>query len=261
MSNQPIGIFDSGLGGFSILNEVRILLPNENFIYLADSKNAPYGDKSHDKIVHFSVKNTEKLITFDCKLIIVACNTATTNAINHLRETYAIPFIGIEPATKPAALNSNNNVIGVLATKGTLNSKLFLDTSEQFRSTTKIIEVEGAGLVKLIEENKINATEELLKKYTQEMLEHKIDYLVLGCTHYPFLKPILEKILPKHVTIIDSGKAVAQHTLNLLRDKNMLQTSNTQSNVTCYTNKDLDTLVSFMKNQNITANKMEYLNF
>ena len=122
MKNKPIGLFDSGIGGTSIQKEVVKLVPNENTIYLADSKNAPYGEKSSEEIIALSVKNTEFLLSKGCKLIIVACNTATTNAIDYLRKNYTIPFIGIEPAIKPAALLSKTGAIGILATKGTLSS-------------------------------------------------------------------------------------------------------------------------------------------
>ena len=129
MNNQPIGLFDSGIGGTSIWKEVIKLLPNENTIYLADSKNAPYGERTSEEIIALSIKNTEYLISKGCKLIIVACNTATTNAIDYLRKNYKIPFIGIEPAIKPAALLSKTGAIGILATKGTLTSKLFEKTT------------------------------------------------------------------------------------------------------------------------------------
>jgi glutamate racemase len=129
MSNKnPIGLFDSGVGGTSIWKEVHALLPNESTIYLADSKNAPYGQKSQDEIIALSIKNTELLLNNNCKIIIVACNTATTNAIKVLRATYDIPFIGIEPAIKPAALHTKTQKIGILATQGTLNSALFHQT-------------------------------------------------------------------------------------------------------------------------------------
>ena len=129
MSKQAIGVFDSGVGGTSIWKEIHKLLPQENTIYLADSANAPYGHKSKEEIIALSKKNTELLLNKGCKLIVVACNTATTNAIKVLRETYNIPFIGIEPAIKPAALQSKQKAIGILATKGTLTSELFHETS------------------------------------------------------------------------------------------------------------------------------------
>lgn len=219
-NDQPIGIFDSGIGGTSIWREIHQLLPKEKTIYLADSKNAPYGQKSKQEIIALSMKNTDFLLKMKCKLIVVACNTATTNAIQELREKYDVPFIGIEPAIKPAANNSKTQTIGILATKGTLNSELFNKTTEMFQDT-KIIEQVGYGLVQLIENGQINSPEmtQLLQSYLTPMIEANIDYLVLGCSHYPYLIPQIKKILPPHIHIIDSGEAVAKQTQNILRDK------------------------------------------
>ncbi|MFH7012276.1 glutamate racemase [Flavobacterium sp. FlaQc-52] len=219
-NNNPIGVFDSGIGGTSIWSAIHELLPNERTIYLADSKNAPYGQKTKEEIVALSKKNVDFLIENNCKLIVVACNTATTNAIRELRASYNIPFIGIEPAIKPAATNSKTQVIGILATQGTLNSELFNKTAEMFQNTT-IIEQVGHGLVQLIEEGNLNSPEmtQLLETYLQPMIEANIDYLVLGCSHYPYLIPQIKKILPEHIQIIDSGEAVARQTQNVLREK------------------------------------------
>lgn len=219
-NNKPIGIFDSGIGGTSIWAAIHQLLPNEKTIYLADSKNAPYGQKSKAEIVALSIKNTELLLKMDCKLIVVACNTATTNAIQELRAKYAIPFIGIEPAIKPAATNSKTQTIGILATQGTLNSELFNKTTEKFQHT-KIIEQVGHGLVQLIESGNIDSPQmmQLLHSYLDPMIEANIDYLVLGCSHYPYLIPQIKKILPADIQIIDSGEAVAKQTQNVLKEK------------------------------------------
>ncbi|MFH6935563.1 glutamate racemase [Flavobacterium sp. FlaQc-30] len=219
-NDNPIGVFDSGIGGTSIWSAIHNLLPNEKTIYLADSKNAPYGQKTKEQIVALSKKNVDFLLEMKCKLIVVACNTATTNAIRELRNDYDIPFIGIEPAIKPAANNSKTQVIGILATKGTLNSELFNKTAEMFQNTT-IIEQVGYGLVQLIEDGNLYSPEmtQLLESYLQPMIDANIDYLVLGCSHYPYLIPQIKKILPEHIQIIDSGEAVARQTQNILRDK------------------------------------------
>ena len=158
INNQPIGLFDSGIGGTSIWSAIHDLMPNEDTIYLADSKNAPYGKKSKDEIIALSIKNTEFLLEMNAKIIVVACNTATTNAIKELRASYQIPFIGIEPAIKPAALNSKTQTIGILATKGTLSSELFNKAVEIYQDT-KIVEQVGYGLVELIENGEINSPE------------------------------------------------------------------------------------------------------
>lgn len=244
---SPIGIFDSGIGGTSIWKEIHKLLPNENTIYLADSKNAPYGQKSKEEIIALSKKNTEFLLNQNCKIIVVACNTATTNAIKELRSSYNVPFIGIEPAIKPAANQSKTQTIGILATKGTLNSELFHKTSSLF-SETKIIEQIGHGLVQLIETGKLNSdeTNKLLQEYLAPMIEKDIDYLVLGCSHYPYLIPQIKKILPKHIKIIDSGEAVAKQTKNILEKNNLLNFNNIKGNTIFYSNSDIQVLESIL---------------
>ena len=219
-NNNPIGLFDSGIGGTSIWRAIHELMPNENTIYLADSKNAPYGQKSKEEIIALSEKNTELLLEMNCKIIVVACNTATTNAIKELRAKYNIPFIGIEPAIKPAVNNSKTQTIGILATKGTLNSALFSDVLKLY-STTKIIEQIGFGLVELIENGEVNSIKmnQLLNHYLAPMIEANIDYLVLGCSHYPYLIPQIKKIIPDSIQIIDSGEAVARQTQKVLLEK------------------------------------------
>lgn len=220
INNQPIGLFDSGIGGTSIWSAIHELLPNEDTIYLADSKNAPYGKKSKQEIIALSIKNTEILLEMNAKLIVVACNTATTNAIKELRTRFQVPIIGIEPAIKPAAINSKTQTIGILATKGTLSSELFNKTVEMYQDT-KIIEQIGHGLVELIENGEINSPEmaELLRSYLQPMMEANIDYLVLGCSHYPYLIPQIKKILPNDIKIIDSGEAVARQSQKIIHEK------------------------------------------
>ena len=247
--SRPIGIFDSGVGGTSIWKEIHQLLPNEKTIYLSDSKNAPYGIKTQEEIISLSIKNTEKLLKMDCKLIVVACNTATTNAIKVLRSSYKVPFIGIEPAIKPAALKSTNKAIGILATRGTLTSELFAQTSEIYTKDIKVIEVEGNGLVELIESGKKDSEEalKLLQKLLQPMLSARIDYLVLGCSHYPYLIPSLRKILPEEVQIIDSGEAVARQTKAILEKNALLNEAGIKnSNPEFYTNIDPQVLVNII---------------
>lgn len=246
-NNNPIGVFDSGIGGTSIWSAIHDLLPNEKTIYLADSKNAPYGQKSKDEIVALSKKNVEFLLENNCKLIVVACNTATTNAIVELRADYDIPFVGIEPAIKPAANNSQTQVIGILATKGTLNSELFNKTAEMFQNTT-IIEQVGYGLVQLIEDGNLYSPEmtQLLESYLRPMIDANIDYLVLGCSHYPYLIPQIQKILPDHIKIIDSGEAVARQTKNLLRD-NVGFSESSDNNPLFYVNSNPAVLESILE--------------
>lgn len=259
MSKQAIGLFDSGVGGTSIWNEIHALLPNENTIYLADSKHAPYGEKSKEKILELSIKNTELLLERGCKLIVVACNTATTNAINTLRENYQIPFIGIEPAIKPASLQTKTKTIGILATKGTLTSELFHKTTDLYSGGIKVIEQIGEGIVPLIEQGKTNSEEmkALLKLYLKPMLNANIDHLVLGCTHYPYLIPLLLELLPNHVKIIDSGEAVARQTKAILIQHNLLNSRIINSKNEFYSNASTTVMASLLGNKY----KVENLDF
>lgn len=222
-----LGFFDSGVGGTTICKEVNQILPNESTIFLADSKNAPYGTKTKQEIIDLCRKNTDFLLRHNAKMIIVACNTATTNAIDFLREHYSVPFVGIEPAIKPASLQTKTKKIGVLATRGTLASELFHKTKGVFATQkgVEIISQQGDGLVELIEENKINTPEMrfLLQKYLIPMVQANVDYIVLGCTHYPYLRQMIESLIPKNIIIMDSGRAVAQRVKYLLEEKKLFQ--------------------------------------
>ena len=171
------------------------------------------------------LKTQKSLLKKGCKIIVVACNTATTNAISFLRKNYNLPFIGIEPAIKPAALQTQTKAIGILATKGTLSSELFHKTSDIYANGIEVVEQIGEGLVKLIEKGKIKSDEmqTFLRRYLQPMIAKNIDYLVLGCTHYSYLIPQIRKILPKTVTIINSGQAVATQTKTVLEEKSVVE--------------------------------------
>ena len=220
MSISPIGFFDSGIGGISVWKEVVKLLPRENTIYLADSKNSPYGSKTISEIQDISFKNTKWLIEKGCKLIVVACNTATTNSINLLREKFEIPFVGIEPGIKPAIKESKNGKIGVLATRGTLSSQLFEKTSQSIFGID-IIEKEGDGIVEIIESGKFenNELESLLRKYLNPMIDYGIDQLVLGCTHYFIVKDLIKKIVGNKISITNYNVAVAAQVKLTLEEK------------------------------------------
>lgn len=244
-SKQPIGVFDSGIGGTTVLKELVELMPNEDFIYYADSANAPYGPKSKEAIIQLCVKNVEWLLARNCKLIVVACNTATTNAIAFLRAKYHIPFIGIEPAIKPAALRSKTQHIGVLATLGTLTSPLFHKTLLDHANGVVIHNVIGKGLVEHIEKGDFDSDKlkKIVLNYVTPLIQKEIDYLVLGCTHYPFLKPILSTFLPDHIIVIDSGEAVAKQTLNVLKQKGLkYQINNENGNIRYFSNGNIEIL-------------------
>jgi len=226
---SPIGLFDSGLGGLSILREIKERLPHEQLIYYADSANAPYGEKTKDEIIAISKRNTEFLLNKGCKLIVVACNTATTNAIGILRSTFkTVNFIGIEPAIKPAALESQTKEIGVLATRGTLSSELFEMTSKKYKSSTKFIEVIGDGIVEAIESGQADSKAFMshLKEQLAPFNQSNIDYLVLGCSHYPLISNQIKNCLNGRIKLIDSGFAVARQTKRILLENNLTTTAN-----------------------------------
>ncbi len=226
MSNNPIGIFDSGLGGLTVWREVRRQLPNEDIVYFADSRNCPYGPKSPDEIVRLARTIADGLLDTGCKLIIVACNTATAAAIDELRAAYSVPFVGMEPAIKQAALHTRSGKVGVLATKGTFNGRLYKATSQKYARDIDVMVQIGDGLVELVEANEYNGPKALplLQKYIGPMLEHGVDQIVLGCTHYPFFKPQIEALAGPQVTVIDPAPAVARHAADLLAEHGLLNT-------------------------------------
>ncbi len=255
---RPIGLFDSGIGGTTIWHAIHKLLPYENTIFLGDSINAPYGQRSKEEIIHLSKKNTEWLLQQNAKIIIVACNTATTNAVSELRNTYNIPIIGIEPAIKPAALNTKTGKVGVLATQGTLKSKKYTEAQTLYPNVEFINQI-GYGIVQLIENGDLYSAEleGLLKSYLTPMIEQNIDHLVLGCTHYPYLLPVLKKFLPSTLKVIDSSEAVAKRTLKILDENNLLKTDKLPGYSKFYTNKDVGVLQSFINGSGI-AEKLDF---
>jgi glutamate racemase len=224
----PIGIFDSGVGGISVLKEIRKLLPMESINYLGDSSNCPYGSKNQEDTLSLAKKNIEFLLKRNCKLIVVACNTVTAVAIDDFRSKYKVPFIGMEPALKPASLQTKSKKIGVLATQNTFNGRLFKQTFEKYGNGIDVFVQPGYGLVELVENGDHNSekAKNLLEKYLLPMLEKGADTIVLGCTHYPFLKPIIKKITNNLVTIIDPSNAVAIQTKKILVEKNLILKQN-----------------------------------
>jgi len=240
MDNRPIGIFDSGMGGISILNELFKELNNEEFIYLADNKNCPYGNKSKKIITELSIKNCEELIKLDCKIIVVACNTSTTNSIESLRKIFNCPIIGIEPGIKPAILETKTKKIGVLATKKTLSSDIFCKTQyTNNREKIKIYEQPGFGLVESLEKGvKVKSIifKQKLHQYLFPMIEKNIDHLVLGCTHYNFLKDEIKKIIGNKITIVDSIIPVVNQTKKILNEFNLSSGKTTHGSVKLFYN-------------------------
>ena len=219
MNDAPIGVFDSGLGGLTVWSELRRRLPRESLLYYGDGKNCPYGDKTREQVteaVDFAVR---RLVDRGVKLIVVACNAATAMAIDHLRAAYPIPFVGLEPAVKPAALSSRSGVIGILATAATLRGKLFRETSRRYEDRVRIIARVGEGFVELVEEDREQSpeAEEAVRRVLEPMIREGADQIVLGCTHYPFLLPVFRQVIGERgVAVVDPSPAVGRRVGQLL---------------------------------------------
>lgn len=216
-----IGIFDSGSGGLSVLREIRKVLPSERYIYYSDNAHCPYGEKSAEYIQERARVITRLLLDRGADVIVVACNTATGAAIATLRAEFDVPFIGMEPAVKPAALGTRSGVIGVLATAGTLKGSKYLHTRGRFEDNVSIVEHVGDGFVELVENGILDGpkAEETVLKSLQPLLDKGADIIVLGCTHYPFLQPVIERLAGPGVRVIDPAPAVARQTLHVLQEK------------------------------------------
>lgn len=242
MGNQlPVGAFDSGVGGLSILAEVRKLLPAENLIYLADTAHCPYGTKPVDEIRQRTLEVTDFLVQLGVKAVVVACNSACEAGLERIRDKYpGLPVIGVEPAVKPAQHETRNGKIGVLATSLTLNGERFSHLVERYATGIEVYRQPAPGLVELVEAGQLESaeTEAVLHQYLDPLLAKGIDTLVLGCTHYPFLIPTIRKICGPAVTVLETGVAVARQTLRLLTEKKLLTTRSVPGNDTFYTSGD-----------------------
>jgi glutamate racemase len=203
-----IGVFDSGVGGLTVLSKIRQHCPELPLMYVADSLFAPYGELSAVKVQERSVRLSQWLLDQGCDLIVVACNTATALAIDHLREDITVPIVGVEPGIKPAALNSKTHTIGILATENTVVSQRYTHLMERFLPNVEVLSQGCSGLADAIEQASDN-TYFLLKKYIDPMVSRGADHLVLGCTHYPLVKDPLKAIVPENVTIVDTSDAIA----------------------------------------------------
>lgn len=231
---RPVGFFDSGIGGTCILAAFRALCPKERTIYHADSEHCPYGNRPAEEIIRLSEANTQELLRQGCKMVVVACNTATAAAIDWLRAHHPdVPFIGLEPAVKPAALKSKTGVVAVLATAGTFNGRLYNETKAKFAKDVTVIAAVADEFVVEVERLKgfpvtelagaeLARLERIVRVKIEPLVAAKADHIVLGCTHFPHLKPLIERIAGPSVVILDPSEAVARQARRVLAARGLL---------------------------------------
>lgn len=221
MNSAPIGVFDSGIGGLTVWSELYKKLPHESLIYYGDGKNCPYGNQTREQVIGHVDFAVRRLMQRGVKMIVLACNAATAMAIDYLRETYDVPFVGLEPAVKPAAAASKTGVIGILATAATLGGRLFRETSARYADRVKILPQVGEGFVELVEGDRENSPEaqERVALLMEPMIEAGADQIVLGCTHYPFLTETMRRVIAgRGVHLINPAAAVERRVEALLRE-------------------------------------------
>jgi glutamate racemase len=247
--NQPIGVFDSGVGGLSVLRAMRQLMPEEPVIYFGDQGHVPYGPRPMRQVRDFSEAITRFLLVQNVKLIVVACNTASAAALHYLREKFPdVPFVGMEPAVKPAAEYTQSGMVGVLATPATFQGALYASVLERFANGVEVLQHTCPGLVGQIEKGELDgdATRAILEDALRPMLERGIDTVVLGCTHYPFVIPLIEEIVGESVRVIDPAPAVAKQARRLLEAGGMKNPAGARAEVQLYTSGDADSLMSLL---------------
>lgn len=233
-TTDPIGFFDSGLGGISVLRRTRRLLPGEDYIYYGDSRNAPYGVRSASEVEALTIRAVENLLEQGVKAVVLACNTATSAAAETLRQRYPeVPVIGTEPALKPATEQFPGGRILVMATEMTLQEQKFKELWEQFRFEAEIIPVPCSGLMEFVEQGKLDGpeVEDFLREKLQEYLDKPTDAVVLGCTHYPFLRSVIQRVAGDAVTILDSADGVARQLQRQLQQRGLLRESRQEGTV------------------------------
>ncbi len=255
--NRPIGVLDSGVGGLSVLKEIKSSLPKESIVYFADNLHCPYGTKSVEELREITKRVIEFLLKKNCKLIVIACNSITSVFIEELRKDYKIPFIGIEPATLVAARQTKNHKIGVLATKTTLKSKLFNKTKEKVTSDVKVELKIGAGLVELVEEGELDGKRAIavVKENLRGFKKKDVDQVVLGCTHYPFLLDVMKKELAS-CEFINPALAVSKQIEKTLRIKKLTKTEK-DSIYEIYFSKECDGLGKLLRKVGICPTVFE----
>ena len=228
MNNKPIGVFDSGIGGLTVLKEIIKILPNEEFIYYADTDNVPYGIKPKEEVKEYINQAVKFLIDKDVKAIVIACNTATSIAINDLRKKYSLPIIGIEPAAKPAIENRGQKKVLIMATPTTIREEKLHNLLKKFSAEEFVDLIAMPKLVEYAESGEFNSKEieDYLKKQLQEFNLNDYSEIVLGCTHFPFFKEKIKKVVPQNINIIDGSNGVANRLKDILQKNDLLGNNN-----------------------------------
>ena len=246
---SPIGVFDSGVGGLSVLRAIHEQMPSENLLYFADQDHVPYGSRSLEEIRQFSEAVTHFLLARGAKIIGVACNTASAAALHHLRGAFPeVPFVGMEPAVKPAAEQTHSGVVGVLATPATFQGELYASVIERFASDVIVLQNTCFGLVEEIERGALDGqkTHQILEAALRPMLGRGLDTVVLGCTHYPFVIPLIEQICGDSVRVIDPAPAVAKQVERRLETLGLLSKNGARGEIQLYTSGDGEKLKSLV---------------
>jgi glutamate racemase len=245
MDDRPIGVFDSGVGGLSVFAHIHNLVPNEDLIYFADQAHVPYGSRSLAEVRAFSQGISEFLIGLGVKAIVVACNTASAASLHDLREHFPeTPFVGMEPAVKPAALVTQSRIVGVLATPATFQGALFASVVERFANDVTVIEETLPGLVEQIESGDLDGqkTKDILLRAVRPMLKQGADTLVLACTHYPFIIPLLTELVGPTVQVIDPSPAIARQTKRILQQHSLVSSGEGEGELTFISSSDASQL-------------------
>ena len=246
---HPIGIFDSGIGGLTVTATIRQALPSERLLYFGDSAHVPYGPRTLEEVRSFSFAITEALLARGAKVIVIACNTASAAALRPLREAYPdVPFVGMEPAVKPAVEHTRTRVVGVIATVATFQSELYATIVERFSHGVQVLHQPCPGLVKQIEAGEFDtpATEAMLRGWLQPLLDKNIDALVLGCTHYPIVRPLIERIVGPAVRVIDPAPAIARQLKRVLERDGIEAAADAEGDLTAYTSGDPTSFMHMM---------------
>ena len=246
----PLGAFDSGMGGLSVIAELRRLLPHEEIIYYGDNANCPYGGRTDEWLRDRSAWITSFLMERGAKAIVVACNAASAAGLEHLRAIYPLPIVGLVPAVKPAVETTRTGVVGVLATKAAIRGRLLTDVIDRFASPAgiEVVKVAPEGWVEAVERGDLDTpeTEASVRRFLAPMLKRNVDAIVFGCTHYPFLKPLVRKVVGDNVRLIDSAEGVSRQTARVLVSRGLLYPVERQGKLTVYTSADPDLMRSIV---------------